>query len=394
MNSGSETGSILGSPARGVNGRATRTNLMQRRQFLAALAAAAAPSGFPEFNWDRTPVYGHLGKSPDDFTPAELDFLAGHFDFITIEKGQAVRKYGQTEEGIYEAARQLKRRNPRMKVLFYWNTLLDYPLYKARERVKPEWHLKDRHGRPALKSGTIPRYDLTIEDVREWWSDVAAEAMKKAPLDGIFADALLQTTGSGMAAIAGAEKTARMRDGLEAMLSLTRRKIGEDKIILANDLRGASGREYLDWDVSGGVIEHFGAFQTADAASMAADMETLGIGSRKSKIVVLKAWPGFTWLDAEMMKRPQEELAALARERITFPLACFLCGAQRDSYFCYSWGYREMHGTLEAYPELARPLGPPKGKAVREGFIYRREFQHASVRVDLAQKSAKIDWAQ
>ncbi|MCX7006386.1 MAG: hypothetical protein NTY53_03915, partial [Kiritimatiellaeota bacterium] len=71
---------------------------------IAPLAALHAADGLPPFSWDRVPVYAHVGKSSDDFTPKQLDFLARHFDFIAIEKGQAVRKRGRTEAGIAEAA--------------------------------------------------------------------------------------------------------------------------------------------------------------------------------------------------------------------------------------------------------------------------------------------------
>lgn len=66
--------------------------------------------------------------------------------------------------------------------------------------------------------------------------------------------------------------------------------------------------------------------------------------------------------------------------------------AETNSYFCYTWGYREMHGTFDWYPELDKPLGPPQGNAVRDGWTYRREFKHASVFVDLEKKTARIDW--
>jgi hypothetical protein len=76
--------------------------LVNRRHFLAlaALGAAAlscrrlprvgpAAAAPPSSSWAHVPVYAHLGKSNGDFTPAELDFLAEHFNFICIEKGQA-----------------------------------------------------------------------------------------------------------------------------------------------------------------------------------------------------------------------------------------------------------------------------------------------------------------
>lgn len=46
----------------------------------------------------------------------------------------------------------------------------------------------------------------------------------------------------------------------------------------------------------------------------------------------------------------------------------------------------------EAYPEFDKPLGEPKGDATRGGWTYTREFEHASVVVDLEKKTAKIDW--
>jgi hypothetical protein len=82
----------------------------------------------------------------------------------------------------------------------------------------------------------------------------------------------------------------------------------------------------------------------------------------------------------------------LARERITFPLACFLVAAQLGSHFCYSWGYTDRHGMLEAYPEFDRPLGPPKAAAKWEGLTATREFAHASVFVNLETKTARINW--
>ena len=109
-------------------------------------------------------------------------------------------------------------------------------------------------------------------------------------------------------------------------------------------------------------------------------------------MICLKAWPGFSWLDADMMKKPHDELVGLARERITFPLACFLVAAEPHCFFCYTWGYSENHGTFDWYPEFDKPLGPPLGETVRDGWKYQREFAHASVFVNLETQTARIDW--
>ena len=48
-----------------------------------------------------------------------------------------------------------------------------------------------------------------------------------------------------------------------------------------------------------------------------------------------------------MMKRPHGELLQLARDRITFPLACFLFAARPGSHFCYWWSYTDRHRMLD-----------------------------------------------
>lgn len=93
-----------------------------------------------------------------------------------------------------------------------------------------------------------------------------------------------------------------------------------------------------------------------------------------------------------MRKTPRGEVLRAAREDVTFPLACFLVGAGLNCYFCYSWGWTAQEGSLDWYPEFDKPLGPPKGPAIQEGWTFRREFENAAVFVDLARRTSKIDW--
>ncbi len=116
------------------------------------------------------------------------------------------------------------------------------------------------------------------------------------------------------------------------------------------------------------------------------------IAGKAGKIVILKTWPGFTWLDKETLKLPKAELQRLARERITFPLAAFLIAASENSYFNYTWGYRDNHGAYDWYPEFDKKLGAPLGDAKQEGVEYRREFKHASVYLNIKTKQAEINW--
>ncbi len=358
------------------------------------LQLIAANDVLPPFNWDHVPVYAHIGKHSDDFSPEELDFLAKHFNFIAIEKGQAIRKRGDTEAGIAEASKQIKQRNPKAKVLFYWNTFLDIPEYKATRKLPDDWLLKDRQGNAVMVRKRLPTYNLARADMRHWWSDTAANVVHEGYEDGIFADALPQVTATEKRDLLGDEKYAALNDGLLTMLKETSRKLGPDKLIIFNGLRGNDGTQFLSM-TSGAMIEHFGHFSDGDGANkMAEDLAAMRAAAKSGKIVCLKAWPGFSWLDADMMKKPHDELVRLARERITFPLACFLVAAETNCYFCYTWGYSEVNGTFDWYPEFDKPLGPPHGEAVQTGWTYQRKFAHATVFVDLQNKTAKIDWIQ
>ena len=131
------------------------------------------------------------------------------------------------------------------------------------------------------------------------------------------------------------------------MLAMTKRKIGPDKIVLVNGLRGNNFREILDWEgVDGVMIEHFRrvSSSTSPPEAMKADLDSISLAAEKGKFVVIKGWPGFNWLDKEAVRKPHQVLLELAREKITFPLACFLVAAEPGSFFCYSWGYTHDDG--------------------------------------------------
>ena len=330
-----------------ANGR-NELNVSLRGSFLkvvlASLVAAVssvsplvhAADSFPPFNWDRVPVYAHVGKTSNDFTPEQLDFLAEHFDFITIEKHQASHKHGSTEDGFVVAVREIKKRNPQAKVLFYWNASLDTSSsrgrYKAMKSFPENGYLRDQKGEVVMRRKTVPNYDLTRADVRDWWSDVAARAVQEYGADGIFADAM------------GQDRVPRLSEAkLESLvaarvelLAETRAKIGPEKLILYNGLLKDDSEKLLQY-ADGAMIESFGHPKYgASEEALSAAFEATHAAGQKGKIVLLKGWPGFTFRDKEMMAKPRSDLARLAKERISLPLAWFLVASKKKSYFCYA----------------------------------------------------------
>jgi hypothetical protein len=359
---------------------------------------AAAPDGsvrdVAANHWDRVPLALHFAKRTAPMTAEELDFVASHSQLVTLEKGHGARSFGSTEAGIAATARELKQRNPKLRVLFYFNALVNWQGYDAFKSYSTEWDLRDSAGARVNHPSGQTRPDPSNPEWRKWWVQSAVHGVREGKLDGVFVDALPQALSpTGLRERLGAERAAAVVDGLRKLLAELKQALGSESVVLVNGTRGESYRELLDWDgVDGVMIEHFAAFESKSAADIRADLETLTQAEAKGRFVVLKAWPSFTWLDRERRKQPMTALLAQARADLDFPLACFLIGAARSSYFCYSWGYTHEHGMLTPYAEFEQKLGSPVGPATWDGLRATREFAHARVAIDLEQRTARIEW--
>lgn len=351
---------------------------------------------YPEFSWAKVPIAFHFGKSQGLLTPEEATFVASRSNFICLEKGHATQSHRTTELGIEAEARQLKALNPKMKVIFYWNAFLDYPMYEAHSAYArhPDWWLKTNQGDLDLKKGRIKRYDLSHDEVRDWWIQVASNAVVEGSCDGIFMDALPQVTSPANRKLWGDEKFDAIQKGLRDLVRETRQAIGDENLIVFNGIRSTPGRhlgfDYPEADAA--MIEHFGHFHSDTKETMLQDLLAMQQAAQSGKIVVLKSWPGFSFTDAEFMRKPLAEKRKHAQNNLTFPLACFLAAAEKNCYFLYNWGYRLENGCLEWYPEFDKPLGAPQGVMQRDGWKLSREYEHASVWVDLQTREASINW--
>lgn len=365
---------------------------------LISLTVFGQQEHYPKFSWDKVPVAFHFAKREGGLmTKDQLKLVTSKSNFIVLEKGHGTPDYKYTEDAIEEEAKALKSLNPDMKVIFYWNSFLDYPMYQAHKTYNehPEWWLRKKDGWLDFKTKTLKRYDLSNPDVRNWWTDVAKENIVGKSSDGIFMDALIQVTAPSNEKLWGKEKYDAVQQGLKDLIKETREKLGSDKLIVYNGIRSTPDRnvgntypEYTDVV----MIEHFGIIKSTSKESMLTDILEMEKAGESGKIVVFKAWPGFAWIDKKFMAKSLEEKQEISRKNITFPLAAFLAGAQEHSYIIYNWGYRMNMGGLEWYPEFDKPLGKPLDKMEIKGWELRRNYEHASVWVNLENKEAKIDW--
>lgn len=114
-----------------------------------------------------------------------------------------------------------------------------------------------------------------------------------------------------------------------------------------------------------------------------------------------------SWAGAVRTPESAAATRTAAAERLVESLAPFLIVANKRTFLSYAWFYNIEDGYIPCpaeyecgmpskwYPEFSRPIGEPKGPATTDPTrtIWTREFQHASVFVDLRNRSAsKIYW--
>ena len=355
-------------------------------------------NNYPVFSWKTVPVAFHFAKRQGGLlTSEEAQFVSSKSNFIVLEKGHGSPDYRYTEEAIREEAIRLKALNSNMKVILYWNSFLDYKMFKAHNTYQdhPTWWLRNIEGELDFKKAGLKRYDLSNPDVRNWWTDVVKNNIVNQPIDGIFMDAFIQVTAPNNIKLWGIEKFDKIQQGLKKLIKETRTKIGDDKLIAYNGIRSTPDRNignvYHDYtDIV--MIEHFGILRSTSKESMLRDIQEMEKAGKLGKMVVFKTWPGFAWVNKEFMAKTLKEKQTISRNNITFSLAAFLAGAQEHSYIIYNWGYQMSMGSLDWYPEFNNSLGKPLDEMKIEGWELTRNYEYASVWVNLEKREAKIEW--
>jgi hypothetical protein len=368
----------------------------------APAADIATNSRLPEFSWDRIPLYMHIRKATS-YTNDEIEFLA-RFPLITFEKANGHQDHGSVETGTLVAARAVKNVNPKAKILYYRNVFVHYGSYAANEGLEriSGALLEDEKGNTKLVRNRVPAYDLSNSDLRTWWVDTCKNLTVDQAIDGIFLDGNVKALEPGyLARQIGARKKERTMDGYHLMMKQTREAIGPNELMIANLLRARfenAGLEYLDY-FDGSYLEGF--FHNVGDATyeeyLAKGIDAMQKAARQGKIIAFSsglALPANTSKMGIDEGHATVESDAQARAALVYPLSVFLICAERYSYFRVHEGYsaNENDRWMRWFPEYDKPLGPPKGPAVKDGLVYTRSFDHADVWLDIGKRKGKIAW--
>ena len=372
--------------------------------------SAPAANHLPEFSWDRVPLYMHIRKAKN-FTEDEIKYLAT-FPLVTFEKTTGSETFKSTEDGTLAAAKAVKEINPSTKVLYYRNVTVHYGTYKANAEIDkvPGAFLVGKEGKTKLNlNGKYEAYDLNDPQVREWWVGNVKQLCADPVIDGVFLDGIVKVLSLGyMVRDIGKERKAALVEGYKTMMTETRQAIGPDKIMLANVLRVGTPDNGLEAikQFDGSYLEHFETFgeKVASRNYLAKSIETFQKAAREGYMIAMTV--GLSEMDTEDGERNLHKTDEIRKglganedysKRLTYLLSLFLVCAEKHSYFLAHDGYHAFKKNkvwMTRPAEFDRPLGPPKGPAVQDGFIYTREFAHAKVRVDIDNQVGEIEWLE
>ncbi len=310
---------------------------------------------YPQWSWDKVPVYLHFG-SKTEMTDEQVAITARISSFVCLEKAHGTATDRSHPERIAGAdARRIKQANPAAKVLMYWNTLIAWPFTSYNQNfaeTHPEdWTLRDMQtGEPLLKvergNFKVYQYNLLNPEVRKWWAETVGRAVNEFGFDGVFMDAISQSKrplwlrrGWGM------DKANALDRAAIDMMRQAKAAMGKNHLLIYNGFRAkaaavdgnaATGTEFLP-DADGAQIEHFDQFSSTSKEDILLSWQMAEEAAKAGKIVLYKGWPdhNINWLNKEFMQQSQAEKEALARRKITYPLACYLIGARKQLFLLW-----------------------------------------------------------
>lgn len=368
------------------------------------LAPLSDQERLPAFSWEHVPRYVHIRKDTA-FTDEEIRYLAT-FPLITFEKATGHKDSGSVEAGTLKAARAVKAINPATKILYYRNVIVHYGGYAADRSLKniPGAFLVDRNGNDKLIRNRVQAYDLTNQALRDWWIDAAKQVCSDPAIDGIFLDGVVKILEPAfLKNVIGEEKKAAQLAGYVTLMEDTRQMLGPQKLMLANVLRARfpdSGLSYMT-ALDGSYIEGFeGAVGMSKKDYVAKGMEAFQKAAQQGAIIAFTCGLGNNQQDADETPRSAAsndnpvKRGGDVKSRFDYQLAMFLICAEKYSYFDLKDSYdaKTSKTWLTHPPAYDRPLGAPNGPAMRNGYIYTRDFAHASVRLDIEKQTGDIVW--
>jgi hypothetical protein len=370
---------------------------------LLLLAPSAAQARQPAFSWERVPRFWHAGNASGPLNATLVEFVAHKgWAMATLEKMQAQGaspRSQHAEAKIVAAAQQLKAASPTLPVIFYLNSVMDWPQYDLHVELtkQPTLWLADDDGEPIYihKPDCVPFnssscrvhvFDHAQPKMRELFLGVLRRAKASGAIDGCFLDRGNTNATAGAGGAHGWKLSAARKAAWDAGHMQILQSAGQlfaDGVVLGNnaDFPGVNGRmiesAFSDFKLGwGGLLDDVALLQ--HEATVGTFLEVHG-ESRQG--LGPPAPPG-----------TNSEACTPAVFNIT--LAAFLIGAGERAYYACTKGWTAQAGWDQWHHEYSLPLGAPDSLAkhtvansAATGLplqSFRRSFEHARVELDVA----------
>ncbi|MCK0146720.1 putative glycoside hydrolase family 15 protein [Arenibacter sp. F26102] len=357
---------------------------------------------FPKFSWETTPMYYHFGDIDRVLLPEEVKFIAERTDFICIEKSHAFNMLGDAVLGTKHEVEAFHKLKPESKILFYYNSYVAWPFTQFNKDITPEGIAKNKEMAKFLavdpKTGKLLEktngpafsyyFDALNPEFRKWWVASAVEGVKISGADGIFIDRMNVDENADYPM----DDLTELAKAKGEMMAALKEQMGPDKILVGNN--AATTKDVFPY-CDAFMFEHYNATVT-NKENLLKEWDDMIRIAKAGKISIYRfGAKGKGRNDITIGATKTDGIEKRSKDQLEYYHACFLIGAQPYSYFQWNWGWNLKDGNLVDYPALKKPLGSPKGAFKREkpdGWIFTREFEHASVWVNTETKKAKITW--
>ena len=397
--------------------------------------------------WDTVAdVMGMHGKfrSPDALpSDSSVAFAANHYKMITTGGGCPKESNMTLEDATLSVASRIKSINPKVKVGMYWRTDMALEIAQCSNGTAElkahgnDWFVRDDNGTLVKEHGRYYMLDYENSDLRKFFIGVLVNVVNQTLPSGAPIIDYIYLDGPGWNGAAGinAKRSAQFAaDKLQWMHDLQREfdmVPGGRNVILNGVDNVATAQSYRSTGVAGVMLDHWSILQfllrgaafgcnakndtiTKCGKFNATAMDQLFDLARSQTLsnltLQIKGWVGPVikqqghyppYLQTPSTPVQQQQVAG---ERFNSELALFLLVAEEHMYWIYSWfwgfdsyvpGQSDSQVPRGFFPQARCQLGPPSAppKRVANTWTYKREFEFASVFVDLNNRTAsRVDF--
>ena len=382
--------------------------------------------------------------------PASINFAANHYGMVTTAAPCDSSPGAATiEDGTLDVARKLKAANPATLVGMYWRTDFIGEIARCSNftdevtAAGDALYLRDDKGQFVYEHGRQVMWDYTNEAATALFARALVNVMNQtltspsgatAPvLNYLYLDGPEWMSQPNISAARNARlQAAKMNFFADMQRQLDALPGGPRNILLNGVDDSDTARLFNPTGVSGVMIDHWTILQFLvtgegmdvdkcsvtppdvcgdfNVTAMDTLMQLVRSDVLSNMTLQIKGWVGPTisqpgkWPTQMHTPTPGAERQQAMAERFNSELALFLLVAEDHMWWLYSWfwgfdsfvpGQPDSDVPPNFFPQAKCQLGLPKGGPTRLAgtWTYTREYEHASVFVDLKNRTAcRVDF--